>query len=127
MVRYEELVQRPQETIKRICSWCDIHYDDRLLKPSLLGKGWGGNSVYDNQYTELSTHSLGRWKSEIFDFEIYALNKSLGPVIDEFGYERVPTKMQFYWPLKFFWPMQREPVNTYIKNRYFIKYSNKIF
>ena len=121
IVSYEQLVQRPQKTLKNICSQCGVSYDDCLLEPTLLGKRWDGNSMYDDKFKDISTNSLSRWKSEIYDFEIYAINKALGYILDGFGYERLSKKRLNIWPIK------HEPVNTYIKNRYFMKYSKNIF
>jgi hypothetical protein len=42
--RYEDLVNKTKETMTELSRIIDIKYDDILLKPTLAGNDWGGNS-----------------------------------------------------------------------------------
>jgi protein-tyrosine sulfotransferase len=111
VVRYEELLSNPQEKMKEISEFIEIQYSDTLLKPTLMGKAWGGNSSNSQQFSHISTAPLSKWKKEINDLEIHLVNSQLGTVIEELGYERLTPEKSKYWPI------QGEDIKSYFKNR----------
>jgi hypothetical protein len=71
LVRYEELLTRPRETMQGLAKRFAIENDPSLLKPTLLGNPWTANSSYrsnrvEGEITPLSFRFLGN--KELLDF-----------------------------------------------------------
>ena len=110
-IRYEDLLTSTESIVQKIADFIGIEFTDILLKPTLMGEPWGGNSTSGNSFNNISSAPLESWKSQITDLEIRLVNNLLEPVIERFGYERMtPTKPKLF-------PTQGENFKTYIQNR----------
>lgn len=87
VVRFEDLLLRPAEAMGAICASVDLSFREELLRPTLLGETWQGNSTSDRQFSGVSTSPLDRWRGEVTDFEVRLVNRFLAPVMERFGYE----------------------------------------
>ncbi len=111
IVIYEDLLAKPEETMKDLADFLDLRYESSLLYPTLLGDSWAGNSTSDVEYTKISPMNIGKWKNEVTDYEIHIVNELFEPVLEKFGFKRLnPKKSKFF-------PAKREGLINYIYNR----------
>jgi hypothetical protein len=64
-VRYEDLVQKPGETIQAICDYLDLEYNDRMLSAfsGVRLKGSMGDSIGTKNYKMVDSQPLNKWKA----------------------------------------------------------------
>jgi hypothetical protein len=65
MLRYEQLIQSPREVLPAFCSFLGIGDAPILKIPTRSGKGWRGNSMFAEQFEEISATPKGRWKESM--------------------------------------------------------------
>lgn len=87
-VRFEDVVSKPDETMRDLCNWLGIEFSDTMLVPSVLGATTAGNS-YDNEYFfDISTMNVGRWSERILPEEAKIIEYYFSQVMEEFGYPK---------------------------------------
>ncbi len=64
-IQYEKYVSNPQKSIKNICEYLEIEYDDSMLKNfnDQNTKGCMGDPTGVREYSHISTASLNKWKT----------------------------------------------------------------
>lgn len=90
-VRYEELVCRPEEVLRRICAFIGEDYDPTMLGYSASAEAvvpseslrWHRNSVRPPDPTQLQ-----KWKRHLSKAERIVFEQLAGDTLDLFGYER---------------------------------------
>ena len=118
IVRYEDLVKEPKETMRAVAAHLEIQYDECLEVPTLLGERWGGNSTSGRKFEGVDARPLEEWKNHIRDIEIVLVNRVLREFIDLYGYEVVEPRHRV---LRQRWePSPKERVGVYIKNRAYL-------
>ncbi|MEX0801343.1 MAG: sulfotransferase [Dehalococcoidia bacterium] len=110
VVRYEDVVQQTEHTMRRVAEHIGIDFVDELLRPTVLGELWGGNSTTDRVFSRVSIDPLERWKADITLFERALAVEALRPYFDGFGYEREPAGRTLL-------PSKHEGPRTYFVNR----------
>ncbi len=55
-ISYRDLTESPQETMNSIASFLGIQFDDVLLRPTMLGLPWGGNSSHGRTFTSVQAN-----------------------------------------------------------------------
>lgn len=64
LIRYEDIVLKPQESISQILSFCDLHAGELTGIPTEQGKLWVANSSFNSGKTnQINSSSVGRWKN----------------------------------------------------------------
>lgn len=111
VIRYEDLVSNPLEVIRDLCDRLRIEFDEKLLTPTSLGKLWAGNSVTDLPFDSISPRRAHFDKSHLSVIEIMLINKHIGPILNEFNYQRLSPNGSRYSINK------KESLRTYLKNR----------
>jgi hypothetical protein len=111
VVRYEDLVSSTHAVMSQVSNFLHMRFTDDLLAPTVLGERWQGNSTSDMPFTGVSDHPLTAWKESINDFEVRLVNKIAGPVLQEYGYDKVLPQRSSRRRVK------GETLLTYIKNR----------
>ena len=89
-VRYERLVQEPEETVSRVCEFLGITYDDAMLAPdeSVLEKMGDTSSKYhEGVHYPISVASLGKGRSRLRSGERQKLGSLLNEQLKSLGYE----------------------------------------
>lgn len=115
VIRYEDLVSEPENTMRQVSEFVGMPFDPVLLRPTVLGKPWGGNSTSGKRFSGISKDALNSWKDSITDMEINFVNRRLGPALDMFGYERQPPR---HHRLRQMWePAKGERPAAYMLNR----------
>ncbi len=80
-LRYENLVRKPEETLRALLAALGLDWSERMLVPDAGERG-------DPAAGPAFTSSVGRWRKELSEPEIAALKSIAGPLLIELGYER---------------------------------------
>ncbi|HVC61802.1 MAG TPA: sulfotransferase [Acetobacteraceae bacterium] len=84
VVRYEDLVQQPADTMSRIAAYLELGHS---LKPDPDGE----RAIFSGHGTSADpAASIGRWKHELSAEDRVSLSRGLKPFLQEFGYDPDP-------------------------------------
>lgn len=89
VIKYEELATNPKSMLERISHFLGIEYDDCLLRPTVCGQLWLGNSFDGLEFTGPSTFNIGRWKERITRGEAKLIEYQFRDIMHYFGYEPI--------------------------------------
>lgn len=84
-VRYEQLVARPEEELKRICSFVGEEYSPAMLVPNwdpTASRPW-----IQRAEEPVTTGRVGKWRAELTADEVALVEWAAGPHLQKFGYE----------------------------------------
>jgi hypothetical protein len=70
IVRYEDLIEDPEDTSRNLCEFLSIQFDTTLITPECFtdghGKPWVQNTSYDLDANKFfNTQSISRWKNTL--------------------------------------------------------------
>jgi hypothetical protein len=116
LIRYEDLVSSPEKVMRQAAKFLGIEFQEILLKPTVLGEIWGGNSTSGQNFDSVAKAPLENWKNQITSLEIALVNKCMGHVLSRFGYETLEQKSSLAWPNK------SESPKVYVRNRMLLSY-----
>ena len=113
VVRYEDLVESTENIMKEVAVFFGVKFNKTILKPTILGEPWGGNSSAKGEvYSGIDSKPLHRWKGVLNTQEIYIVNKYFSDVIQRYGYALHEGKRGFL-------PLHRsETFRRYVGNKY---------
>ncbi len=88
LIRYEELVRNPEQTLRGICNFLQVPYVPTMLQyythvPEV--KEYTANH-HANLYRPLQTHSIGQWEHILTEKEQKSVLKILHPHLTTFNY-----------------------------------------
>ena len=86
VVRYESLVQYPEQEVRRICDFLDIEYSPRLIEIETH------NSSFQQPSAGIYTDSVGRWRTHLSAEEIWWSHRLNMQGMLRFGYAPEPVK-----------------------------------
>ena len=94
LLRYEDIVQKPEEYINRICSFLDVEYNEDLLDLSLYkdgsGNPWKQNTSYkDIKSRRINAGSMDKWKKTLDSQDIFSIEVFTHDWMKHFGYEPI--------------------------------------
>lgn len=72
IMRYEDLTNDPETKLKEIISFLGIEDHPTLRQPTNFGVPWGGNSMFNDTFSGISSKPSGRWKAEL-DADVVAV------------------------------------------------------
>jgi hypothetical protein len=84
VVRYEDLVREPAPRLRQLCAFIGEEFHPRLLDTTF------SNSSTGKPLSGVSSRSAGRWRLDLAVEDAYFAQKICGPVMEKFGYTRVP-------------------------------------
>jgi hypothetical protein len=91
LLRYEDLVSAPENTLKKLLSALNLNYEPNILnefyKPA---RGIGIEDPKVSATTRVHTNSLSRWRVDLTPNEIAIAMDKLTPLINTFGYKDNP-------------------------------------
>jgi hypothetical protein len=87
LVRYEDLLRYPQETLRLICAFLEIPYDSVLETPTKNGNLWEGNSMHADRFQGISTKPIGRWRESLDAAQVGSIEGFLGKAMQTLGYQ----------------------------------------
>ncbi len=91
VLRYEELVQQPEETLRQVVGFLGLDWQDSLLQPSRAGRPWKGNSMFGQQFQGISAAPSGRWRTVLAPQETALLQRLVGRWLTYYGYPKEKT------------------------------------
>lgn len=65
ILRYEDLTQAPQETLRQLTEFLQIDWDASLAAPTRAGAQWQGNSMFAERFQAISAAPVARWKENL--------------------------------------------------------------
>lgn len=90
ILRYEDLVQSPEEQLARLCTFLEIAYDPRMIDTGqfrpLRGGMWQGHSNFSVPARGIYTESVAAWKSYLDRATIEWIEFVCHPEMRLFGY-----------------------------------------
>jgi hypothetical protein len=89
LLRFEDLLTNPEEKTKEIAQFLRITWDRSLMKPTRVGDGWQGNSMFAEKFHSISTAPIGRWKENLDSFELELIQSIGKNVMRDFDYDLV--------------------------------------
>ena len=114
VVPYEELVCEPASRMGEVCRYLEITFDPAVLKPTMVGRLWAGNSSAGIQFSEISTEPITRWQNELSEDEIGWVEWHCRDLMPEFGYEpRLRSRNLRHWIR----PVREERPREFLKSR----------
>ena len=92
IVRFEDLLETPVETMRGICDFLGIAYDRCMTVPTVLGHPTQGNSYEHIDFSKISARNVGRWPERILPDEAMVIEFHLSELMVRFGYEPAFTR-----------------------------------
>ncbi len=86
LVRYEDLVHSPGETLGALCEFLGIADDESLRRPARGGVPWQGNSMFAEAFHEISHAPVGRWVGQLDADEVFAIESLAASPMRAMGY-----------------------------------------
>lgn len=71
LIRYEDLVANPRETLDTICRFGGFDFSECLFEPTRAGNGWQGNSAFRRTFNGISAAPADHWKDTLTQDEIW--------------------------------------------------------
>ncbi|MBN2044454.1 MAG: sulfotransferase [Anaerolineales bacterium] len=106
VLRYEDLVNRPEEILPEMCGFLGINDDEILRRPTRAGDLWAGNSMFEDQFNEISPAAVGRWKETLTAREAGIIQAATRKYRRQIGYrDEISINLRnrlagWYWRLK---------------------------
>jgi hypothetical protein len=85
LLRYEDLVTRPEREMRRIASFLRVPYRKTLVQPTRVGQTWGGNSMHNDGFAGISASSVGIFRTLPND-QVREIERVAAPMLQRFGY-----------------------------------------
>ncbi len=86
IIRYEDLTSSPQDYLKELAAFLEIRWDDTLAEPTRAGKRWRGNSMFANQFQNISRAPIARWKENLNKNDAAVVSIMTQPVLESLRY-----------------------------------------
>ena len=87
VIRHEDLVQRPEQTMQALAKAVNLSWDECLLSPSVMAEPWSGNSSH-GQTKGIDASKVDAWQTQIHAFESWQVNRKLNQQRKAFNYPR---------------------------------------
>jgi hypothetical protein len=85
LIRYEDLVGQPEETMRKVADHVGVEFTDNLLIPTLRGRNWGGDSSFE-ELKGIDKSVLRRNIKVLNQTEIDVISMHLKPILEYFDY-----------------------------------------
>lgn len=93
-IKFETLVASPKKTIQRLCRFCKIKFNVKLLKPTVHGKPAGGNNFDGIRFASISNKNIGQYKKRLPSVYIKVIEWFLEKEMKDWGYIKKPLKLK---------------------------------
>lgn len=99
LLRYEDVVSRPEEYISKICSFIDIEYNENLLDLALYkcgrGEPWKQNTSYkDTKSRRINARSMDKWKNTLDKRDVLSIEIFTHDWMRYFEYEPINSEKE---------------------------------
>lgn len=112
VVRYEDLLNTPEDTMRKISQHIDLDYSEDMLNPTALGEKWSGNSSRGLSFSGINKENAERWKKDINHLEVFFVTKYFSFLLRDYDYEIIQSNKSFRRPVR------GEGVRVYLGNRF---------
>ena len=87
-IRYEDLVTKPEDIIKKTCGFLDIVYDYEMLDHTKQVEKLGDTNKkhHSNLSKPISSDSIGKWKNNLSESDQRSITKLLNNHLQRLGY-----------------------------------------
>jgi Sulfotransferase family len=85
-IQYENLVARPEEQLRRICSHIGLDYSETMLEPKIAEIN--PRRPDPLSFEEITSARVSLWQRELEPWQVSAIETVAGRHMEEFGYER---------------------------------------
>lgn len=92
VITYEQLITDTEETMRDLCKFLSIEFNDNMLIPTQNGNIWEGNSMMKTKFTGISNLNKNAWKFYISKKESDCISENLKELISEFKFDKPYTK-----------------------------------
>jgi hypothetical protein len=91
LVRYEDLISRPEAEARRICAFLGVGFDPKVVQPEYFkdseGNPWVQNTSYQDAAQKVfNVKSIGKWKDALKAPEIELIERLCAAEMRAFGY-----------------------------------------
>jgi len=111
LLRYEDLVSDPENHLRTLAQFLDIDWDASLTAPTRAGEQWSGNSMFANQFEQISAAPIDRWKEKLSPTDAVVIELMTRPLLLAYGYPptapgnapygRIAARLRaFTWPIR---------------------------
>ncbi len=107
VMRYEDLAQNAETTLKKLADFLDIDWDSSLSAPTRAGSQWAGNSMFADQFQSISSAPVARWKDGLDPMEAAIIECMTRPLLASLDYPLSPSHP---WQARLraaTWPLRR--------------------
>ena len=87
IVRFEDLVDKTQQTMESIVDFIDVSFDEKLLSPTKLGLPTRGNNFYGKELFNISNINIGKWKERISETEAKIIEYHFRELMHKYKYK----------------------------------------
>ena len=87
LLRYEDLVRRPEETVHALLAHVGLDTSDAVLAPMLASLENRDSGSEGHRTVADAAESIGRWRRDLSREVVEACETALGPSLEAFGYE----------------------------------------
>ena len=71
VIRYEDLVLAPRQSLERVCRFAGIEFLPELFTTTRAAREWQGNSSFHNAFSGISGQAVDHWKSDLTEDEVW--------------------------------------------------------
>jgi hypothetical protein len=86
LVRYEDLIARPVESLRRTLEYLDIAASPEIINGMIERAGQESDAVIQHKTIQDSKQSIGRWRNDLAPDLLALCQQSFGEALVEFGY-----------------------------------------
>lgn len=87
VLRYEDLVARPEPTVRALCERLNLAFDPCMLQVEQVNSSH--ESALDGRHTGMRPDAIDRWRQVLTPAEVAATERACGSLMRQFGYEPV--------------------------------------
>lgn len=88
LVRYEDLVVAPERTTRGVAAFLGVEWTPGMVAPTVAGRRWEGNSMFDEAHRRVSDSPIGRHWSRLSRWQRWILERGLASEFRRFGWPR---------------------------------------
>lgn len=92
LLRYEDLVQTPEQALQQVCAFLEIENHPALTQPSRAGQDWEGNSMFAQTFQGISAAPAGRWTAALSSREATIIEWIARVQMEKAGYAPSATR-----------------------------------
>lgn len=97
VVRYEDLLEKPDATMRAICEHCHVPYEPEILDVDQVGS----STASDQRGKGIDASNRNKWRTQLSAAEIAICEAHAQPMMDRFCYETSDTPLSFGGRLKY--------------------------